>query len=144
MNRILLMSEKMATSGLLKIIIFGKKTDDVIIFVNGVTNKILSRDSNYNVNAVMWSKFGNSSISGREVTLHNSNDDSSFLKMVLIWLKKVSSIKKLSINKVENFLTSNFWSKSNTENSAYMKPINLKLSYSWFASYFCWRCKKCF
>ena len=53
MNRILLISEKMATSGLLKVIIFGKKTDDVIIFVNGVTNKILSRDSNYNVNAVM-------------------------------------------------------------------------------------------
>ena len=61
------MSAKMATPGLLKIKIFWKKGYDVIIFVYGVINKILSRDSNYNVNVVMWLKFGNSSISVREV-----------------------------------------------------------------------------
>ena len=61
------MSAKMATPGLLKIKIFWKKGYDVIIFVHAVINKILSRDSNYNVNVVMWLKFGNSSISVREV-----------------------------------------------------------------------------
>ena len=33
-----------------------------------VINKILSRDWNYIVDAVMWPKFGNSGISVREVT----------------------------------------------------------------------------
>ena len=33
------MSAEMATSGLLKIIIFGKKTDDVIIFVKASQTK---------------------------------------------------------------------------------------------------------
>ena len=32
-------------------------------------NTILSRDSNYNVNVVMWPKFGNSSISVTEVII---------------------------------------------------------------------------
>ena len=57
------MSAKMATSGLLKIKIFWKKGYDVIISVHDVTNKILSRDSNYIIDVVMWPKFGNSSIS---------------------------------------------------------------------------------
>ena len=35
----------------------------------GVTNKILSRDSNYIVDLVMSPKFGNSSISLREVII---------------------------------------------------------------------------
>ena len=34
-----------------------------------VTNKILSRDSNYIVVVIMWPKFGNSSISMKEVTI---------------------------------------------------------------------------
>ena len=59
----------MATPGLLKIKIFLKNNYDVIISAHGVTNTILSRDSNYNVNVVMWQKFGNSSISMREVIL---------------------------------------------------------------------------
>ena len=63
------MPAKIATPGLLKIKAFWKKGDDVIISVNDVTNKILSRDSNYNVNLVMWPKFGNSSISVREVII---------------------------------------------------------------------------
>ena len=37
--------------------------------VHDITNKILSRDSNYIVDVVMWPKFGNSSISMREVII---------------------------------------------------------------------------
>ena len=65
---ILVMSAKMATPGLLKIKIFWKSYD-VIINVYDVTNKILSSDSNYIVDAVMWPKFGNQSISMREVII---------------------------------------------------------------------------
>ena len=61
------MSAKMATPGLLKIKVFWNKGYDVIISVNDVTNKILSRDSNYIVDVFMWPKFGNSSTGMREV-----------------------------------------------------------------------------
>ena len=37
--------------------------------------------------------------------------------------KKVTSIKKLSINKVESFLKSNFLTKFNMQNSDYNKTI---------------------
>ena len=63
------MSARMATPGLLKIKIFWNKGYDVIIYVYDVTNKILSRHSNYIVDVVMWPKFGNSSISLREVII---------------------------------------------------------------------------
>ena len=62
-----MMSAKMATPGLLKITVFWNKGYDVIISVDDVTNKILSRDSNYIVDVFMWPKFGNSSISMSEV-----------------------------------------------------------------------------
>ena len=62
-----MMSAKLATVGLLKIKAFWNKGYDVITFVWDVTSKILSRDSNYIVDAVKWPKFGNSSISMREV-----------------------------------------------------------------------------
>ena len=61
------MSAKMATPGLLKITLFWNKDYDVIITVDDVTNKILSHDSNYIVDVFMWSKFGTSSTSLREV-----------------------------------------------------------------------------
>ena len=64
---ILMMSAKMATPGLLKITVFWNKGYDVIISVDDVTNKILWHDSNYIVDLFMWPKFGNSSISMREV-----------------------------------------------------------------------------
>ena len=35
--------------------------------------------------------------------------------------------QKLPISKVESFLKSNFWPKSNTQNIAYTKPLNLEL-----------------
>ena len=58
---------KMAIQGLFKTKISWNKRYDVIIYVHYVTNKILSRDSNYIADVVMWPEFGNSSISTREV-----------------------------------------------------------------------------
>ena len=63
----ILMSAKLATLGLLKIKIFWNKGYEVIISVHDITNKILLRGSNYLVDMVMWPKFGNFSISIREV-----------------------------------------------------------------------------
>ena len=62
-----MMSAKMATPGLFNITVFWNKVYDVIISVDDVTNKILSRDSNYIVDVFMWPKFDNCSISMREV-----------------------------------------------------------------------------
>ena len=62
-----MMSAKMATPGLLKIAVFWNKGYDVTIYVDDVNNKILLRDSNYIVDLFMWPKFGNCSISMREV-----------------------------------------------------------------------------
>ena len=64
---ILMISGKMAIPDLLKTTLFWNKGYDVIISVHDVTSKILSRDSNYIVDVVMWTKFGNSSVSMREV-----------------------------------------------------------------------------
>ena len=72
MIKILMMSAKMATPGFRKIKVFWKKGYDVIIFVNDVTNKILSCDSNYILDVVTWPKFGNSIISMREVIIISS------------------------------------------------------------------------
>ena len=62
-----MMPAKLATPGLLKITVFWNKGCDVEISVNDVTKKFLSSDSNYTVDLFMWPKFGNSSISMREV-----------------------------------------------------------------------------
>ena len=59
----------MATPYLLKIKIFWNKFYYVIIFVHDAINKILSDISNYIVDVVVWPKFGNSSISIREVII---------------------------------------------------------------------------
>ena len=64
-----MISAKMATPDLLKITVFWNKGYDLIIPVNDVTNKILSRDSNYIVDVFMWPKFGNCSISMRKVII---------------------------------------------------------------------------
>ena len=60
------MSAKMATQGLLKTKVFWNKGYEIIISVQDVTNKFLSRDSNYITDVV---KFGNSNISIRQVIL---------------------------------------------------------------------------
>ena len=57
-----MMSTKTATPDLLKINVFWNKDYDV-------SNKILLRDSNYIVDVVMWPKFGNFTISMREVII---------------------------------------------------------------------------
>ena len=62
-----MMSAKMATQT--KINVFWNKGYAVIIHVRDITNKILSPDSNYIVDVVMWPMFGNSSISMREVII---------------------------------------------------------------------------
>ena len=67
MVAILMMSAKLATLGLLRINVFWNKGCDVIISVHDFTNKILSIDWNYIVVLVMQPKFGNSSISMREM-----------------------------------------------------------------------------
>ena len=64
-----MMSAKMATPDLLKIMVLWNKGHDVIISVHDVTNKILSHDSNYIVDVVMRPKFGTSNISMREVII---------------------------------------------------------------------------
>ena len=69
MVAILMISAKLATLDLLKIKVFWNKDCDLIIFVHDVTNKILSRESNYIVDVVMWPKFGNSRISMKEVLI---------------------------------------------------------------------------
>ena len=57
----------MAASGLLKIRVFWNKSYHTKVSVDDVTNKNLSRDSNYIVDVFMWLKYGNCSISMREV-----------------------------------------------------------------------------
>ena len=65
------MSTKMTKLGLLKIKVNSNNSYDVIISVHDVINKILFLlwESNYIVGVAMWSKFGNSSISMREVII---------------------------------------------------------------------------
>ena len=62
-----MMSEKKATPGLPKIAVYWNKGYDVIFSVNDVITKTWSHDSNYIVDMFMWPKFGNYSISMREV-----------------------------------------------------------------------------
>ena len=62
-----MLSAKMATEGLFQVTVFWNKGYDFIIPVDGVTNKFISRDSNCIVDLLMWPKFGNSSISLREL-----------------------------------------------------------------------------
>ena len=83
----LMMSAKLATLGLLKWKILFKKDYDVVIFVHGVNNKFLLRDSNYLVDEVMWPKFGKSSISMREIIvtsiLYRFDQKEQFFREVL-------------------------------------------------------------
>ena len=53
MVTILMMSAKITIPGLLKIRVFLNNGYEVIISVHDVTNKILSRDSNYIIDVVM-------------------------------------------------------------------------------------------
>ena len=64
-----MMPVKVATPDLFKTTVFWNKGYYVIIPVHDVSHKILSLDSNYVINVVMWPKFDNSSISIREVII---------------------------------------------------------------------------
>ena len=59
---------ELATIDLLKIKVFWKKGCDVITFDYDVTNKIISRESNYAVDVVVWPMFGNSSNSMKKLS----------------------------------------------------------------------------
>ena len=63
----------MASPGLLKIKLFWKKCYDAMIYIHDTTNKILSRDSIYILDVVIWAKFGNSSISLREIIITSTS-----------------------------------------------------------------------
>ena len=65
----LMISAKMATLDVVKTMVFWSKSYDVIIHVHYVTKKNLSRDLNYIVDVVMWTKFCNRSISMTEVII---------------------------------------------------------------------------
>ena len=69
MVAILIMSAKITTPDLLKVRVFWNNGYDVIVSVNEVINKILSRNSNYIIDVVMWPKFGNCSVSMRKVII---------------------------------------------------------------------------
>ena len=62
-----MMSAKMATLVFLKLMVIWNKGYDAIIPVDDVTNKVSSLDSNYIADLFLWPKFGNCSISMREV-----------------------------------------------------------------------------
>ena len=62
MAKFLMISAKLATLGLFKIKVFWSKGYDVIPSAYDITNKILSGDSNYSVDVVLWWKYGYSSI----------------------------------------------------------------------------------
>ena len=64
-----MMSAKMAAPALHKIKVIWNKGYYVIYFVYDVTNKILSHESNYIMDVIMWPKFGNSSICTKEVII---------------------------------------------------------------------------
>ena len=67
MVKVLMMWAKMVAPTLLKIKVFGNNGYYVVYSVYDATNKILSNDSNYIMDVVMWTNFGNSSICIREV-----------------------------------------------------------------------------
>ena len=66
---VLIISAKLDSLGLLKIKVFQNSGYDVTIPDYNVTNKILIRESNYIIGLVMWLKFGDCSISMREVII---------------------------------------------------------------------------
>ena len=62
-----MVSVELATPRLLKIMVFWNKGYGIIIPVDDVTKKTLLSGSNYVLDVFMWPKFGNSSVSTREV-----------------------------------------------------------------------------
>ena len=65
----MMMSAKLATVSLIEIKTFLSKGYDFSTSVNDVINKLLLCDSSCIVNLVIWPKFGNCSISMKEVMI---------------------------------------------------------------------------
>ena len=68
MITIFMTSANIATLGLLLIKVFWSKGYHVIISVYDIANELLSRESNYIVDEIMWPKFGSSSIPMKKVS----------------------------------------------------------------------------
>ena len=64
-----MMSAKLAIPDFLKRKVFQNKGYDIITLAYHITKKMLSRDSNYIVDVVMWPKFDNSIIFVREAII---------------------------------------------------------------------------
>ena len=74
---------KMATLVLLKIKVFPSKDCDIIVFVHDVINRILSRDSDYVADVVIWPNFGYYHFNER--SCHNLNFMRIWPKISLFW-----------------------------------------------------------
>ena len=69
--------------------------------------------------------------------VYTSTDDSNFWrKKMLIWLKNISSVKKIPVSNGESFLESIFDLNQILQNTAFTKPLNLEIDRNWLASYF--------
>ena len=66
---ILMMSAKLVTLSLVKIKVFWDKSCEAIIWAHDVTSKVLLCESNYIVDAVMWTRFGKFNIPMTEVII---------------------------------------------------------------------------
>ena len=64
-----MVSAKLATLGLLRIIVFWNKGYVVIVSVHDAANKFFSRNSKHPVDVAMWPKFGNFGFFIKEVVI---------------------------------------------------------------------------
>ena len=84
MVTILMMQAKIATLDFLLKKLFWNKGYDIITYVHNVTNKILSRDSNYIVDAVMWSSISMAEVIITSVLLGFDQENYFFWRVVLV------------------------------------------------------------
>ena len=90
---ILMMSAKLVTLHLLKIKVSWNNGYAVTISACHVTNKVLSPDSNYIVDVVMWPTFGSFSVSMREAII-TSNIRNLSLRVPVEWFGSGTSVAK--------------------------------------------------
>ena len=88
-----MMSAKLVTLHLLKIKVSWNSGYAVTISVCHVTNKVLSPDSNYIVDVVMWLTFGSFSVSMREAII-TSNTRNLSLRVPVEWFGSGTSLAK--------------------------------------------------
>ena len=115
-------SAKMASLGLLKRKVFWKKGSDVIISVNSITSKIFSRDTKCIVGLVLRPKFGNCSISVREVGSSSIIRD-GHLGMTLIFYTNVEKGLKLKVRKISKLIPTFVKVKKLLGEGGFLSPI---------------------